>query len=84
MKPALLLLLTLLLVPLIAAPDQPVFTKTPVAPEAEVINQVNILFGLIVPFMVTMVVLAAAVYVVGQMFQTVLMKPPTVSRALVT
>ena len=41
---------------------------TPPPPSTEVLNQLTILVTILVPLMLTMIALAAAVYVVGQMF----------------
>ncbi|NYZ74008.1 hypothetical protein H0O00_02610 [Candidatus Micrarchaeota archaeon] len=67
MRLALLLLLLVSLAPLAMA-DQLVFTKSAVAPSAEIANQAALLMGVVVALMLTMVVLAAAVYVGGQFF----------------
>jgi len=59
------LLFLLLLASLAMAQFDPTARSTP---KTEVLDQVTILFGLVVPLMMVMVVLAAAVYVVGQAF----------------
>ena len=54
---------------LVLANNQPMLPSTPIAPTPSVLKiQVNNIMALIVPIMVTLIVLAAAVYAVGQMF----------------
>ncbi|MFH1785803.1 MAG: hypothetical protein ABH842_05225 [Candidatus Micrarchaeota archaeon] len=51
-----------------AMASSPFFNQAPVDPAVEVVNQVDLMLGLIAPFMLMMIVLAAAAYVVGQIF----------------
>lgn len=50
------------------ATPQPVFTEPSQAPREALMDQLNTLMGVIVALMMLMIALAAAVYVVGQMF----------------
>lgn len=61
-------LLLLVLTALAMAQDRPVFTEPPVNPSEAVVSQISIFFQVLVPLMLLMVVLAAGVYVVGQIF----------------
>ncbi|MFN7991233.1 MAG: hypothetical protein U0R44_03685 [Candidatus Micrarchaeia archaeon] len=60
-------LLVLLLIALASAGGN-LFTHAPTTPSQEIINQVNIFVTILVPLMLTMIVISAVVYVVGQMF----------------
>jgi len=67
----LLVCIMLLLLPALAmAADQPVFNEAPQAPLSVITDYSVAILGIAVLMMMTMVVMAAAIYVVGQMFGT--------------